>query len=110
MRLLLNLMCLIMLQSGGARPAPIQDIQQPPVPGGRIDVDTKLPNGKSQNDAILKAEYQKSLQDAAHLVELSRSLQRELRRNGSQVLSLSSLKKAEEIEKTAKQIHDRIRH
>jgi len=109
MHLLFNLMCLIMLQGGRGGSSQNMETQPPEMPP-RVETDTKLPNGKSQNEAILKAEYQKTLQDAARLVALSRSLQRELQRTDSHVLSYNSLKKAEEIEKTAKQIHDRLKH
>ena len=37
--------------------------------------DLKLPNGKSQRDEIVKADYKKNLQDAAGLVELSGEMQ-----------------------------------
>ncbi len=42
-------------------------------------------------------------------MELSQALKDELEANDSHVLSLSSLKKAEEIEKLAKRIHGRLR-
>ena len=105
MRLLLKLICLAAL-------IPLITAQQqipPPAIPPKEDTDRKLPNGKSQNEAILKAEYQRSLKDAAQLVELSQSLQQELQANDSHVLSVSSLKKAEEIEKIAKRIHGRLR-
>ena len=37
------------------------------------DRETRLPNGKSQQEEILKAEFQKTLQDAAELVKLARA-------------------------------------
>jgi ATP-dependent helicase/DNAse subunit B len=101
MRLLLTLLCLAMLSAQ-------QQIPPPDVPP-KEENDRKLPNGKSQNEAILKADYEKSLKDSARLVELSQSLQQELEANDSHILSISSLKKAEEIEKIAKRIHGRLR-
>lgn len=101
MRLVLNLVCLTVL-------AAQQQIPPPDIPP-KEDLDRKLPNGKSQNEAILKADYERSLKDAAQLVELSQALQQELQANDSHVLSVSSLKKAEEIEKLAKRIHGRLR-
>jgi hypothetical protein len=88
--------------------SPSQDITVPAIPP-KDDGDHKLPNGKSQNEAIMKAEYEKALKDSAQLVELSQLLQKELQSNDSHVLSLSSLKKAEEIEKIAKRIHGRLK-
>jgi hypothetical protein len=101
MRLLLSVLCLVMLF--GQQQIPPPDITP------KEETDRKLPNGKSQNEAILKAEYEKSLKDAAQLVELSQALKDELEANDSHVLSLSSLKKAEEIEKVAKRIHGRLK-
>ena len=71
--------------------------------------DVKLPNGKSQQDEILKAEYKKTLDDAAQLVKLSEELQDDLIKDDRYVLSLSSLKKAEDIEKLAKKIRTRLK-
>lgn len=69
----------------------------------------RLPNGKLQTDAILKAEHEKSLEEVAQLIKLAGELQQELEKNERFVLSLSSLKKAEEIEKLAKRLRGRIR-
>src|SRR5438270_9058205 len=71
--------------------------------------DTKLPNGKSQQEEILKADYQKTLQDAAELVKLSEELQDELIKEDRHVLSLASLKRTEDIEKLARKIRTRLR-
>jgi hypothetical protein len=106
MRLLLKLACLGTLLAGAVT---MSQVVIPTEPPPKPEVDHKLPNGKSQNEAILKSEYEKSLKDAAQLVELSQSLEKELKANDSHVLSMASLKKAEEIEKIAKRIHGRLR-
>ena len=72
--------------------------------------DVKLPNGKSQKDAILKAEYDQNLKDAARLVELSGELKQDLEKGNRFVLSMATLKKTDEIEKLVKQIRSRMRH
>lgn len=79
----------------------------PEPPGSSADI--KLPNGKSQREEILKADYRKNLKDAAELVELAQSLQEEMEKETSHVLSISSLRKTEEIEKLAKRIRSRMR-
>ena len=71
--------------------------------------DVKLPNGKSQQEEILKAEYQKTLQDAAELVKLAEQLQDDLIKEDRHVLSIASLKKTEDIEKLAKKIRTRLK-
>lgn len=71
--------------------------------------DTKLPNGKSQRDAIAKLNHEKSLKDAADLVEMATSLRDELQKAGTFVVPLASVKKTEEIEKLARRIRGRLK-
>jgi hypothetical protein len=71
--------------------------------------DLKLPSGKSQKEEILKADHEKNLKDAAALIELAGKLQQELEKNDRYVLSVSSIRKTEEIEKLAKRIRTRMR-
>jgi hypothetical protein len=71
--------------------------------------DAKLPNGKSQQEEILKADYQKTLQDASDLVRLAEQLQDDLIKEDRHVLSIASLKKAEDIEKLARKIRTRLK-
>lgn len=80
--------------------------RDPSKPGEAV----RLPNGRLQQDEILKADHEKSVKDAAQLIELSESLKKELEKDDSHVLSISSLKKTEEIEKIAKRIRARIKH
>ena len=77
----------------------------PAPPPGEI----RLPNGKSQQEEILKADHEKDLKDASQLIELAEQLKQELEKNDRHVLSVSSLKKTEEIEKIAKRIRSRLR-
>ena len=72
--------------------------------------DAKLPNGKSQQEEILKAEHEKSLKDAAALIDLAEQLKADLEKNDRYVLSLATIKKTEEIEKLAKKIRTRLHH
>jgi hypothetical protein len=87
-------------------PAQFPHQEQPPPP----PEETRLPNGKLQRDEILKAEYEKSLQDSRELAKLAGELKTDLEKNDRYVLSLQTLKKTEEIEKLAKRIHDRMKH
>ena len=72
--------------------------------------DLKLPNGKSQRDEILKQEREQNIRDAAQLAQLAEELKTDLEKNDRFVLSLSTLKKTDDIEKLAKKIRDRMRH
>jgi hypothetical protein len=82
--------------------------REPEEPPGAGDV--RLPNGKSQREEILKAEYEKSLKDAAALIDLAEQLKADLEKNDRHVLSIATLKKTEEIEKIAKRIRTRLHH
>lgn len=71
--------------------------------------DVKLPNGKSQKDEILKSEHEQNLKDADELVQLSEELRDSLAKNDRYVLSLTDLKKTDDIEKLVKKIRGRLR-
>jgi hypothetical protein len=90
--------CLASGQEGMPRP------QQEP----QEQEDVKLPNGKSQREEILKDEHQKSLRDIKEILEQAGQLQAELEKGDYMVLSVSSLRKAERIEKLARQIRTRL--
>ena len=87
------------------QPPPRYDRQEP-----SDNTDTRLPNGKSQQEEILKAEHEKTLKDAAALIELAEQLKADLEKNDRHVLSIAALKKTEEIEKLAKRIRTRLHH
>ena len=70
----------------------------------------KLPNGKSQKEEILKAEYRQNLKDAAALADLAEQLKADLEKNDRYVLSMATLKKTDDIEKLARKIRSRLRH
>ena len=71
--------------------------------------EVRLPNGKLQREEILKADHEKSLEDAAKLVELTEELKSELEKNDRHILAISTLKKLEEVEKLTKRIRSRLR-
>jgi len=81
--------------------------QQPPLAPEKPDI--LLPSGKSQRQEILKADHKKSRAEATQLAELAQQLQEALEKTEHHVLDLRLLKKAEEIEKLARRIKDRMR-
>lgn len=87
-------------QSPPERPFP-PEIEQPG--------DVRLPNGKLQRDEILRADYEKTLEDARSLARLSSELKSDLEKGDYDVLSLATLKKTGEIDRLARRIHDRLR-
>jgi hypothetical protein len=74
------------------------------------DGEVPLPTTKAQQEEILKADHERDLKDVAQLIDLAGQLKEELEKNDRHVLSISSLKKTEEIEKLAKRIHSRLVH
>jgi cell division septation protein DedD len=91
--------CFAVAQSGGTRSQSAAE----------DETNVRLPNGKMQRDEILKAEHEQNLKDAARLADLAEQLKRELEKNDRYILSVSSLKKTDEIEKLVKKIRSRLR-
>jgi hypothetical protein len=108
MKLMLQRAALILSLAGMAGLA--QQADEPPlaIPSGQSDV--RLPNGKMQRDEILKAEHEQNVKDAARLVELTQDLKESIEKDDRYVLSISTLKKTDEIEKLVKKIRSRLRH
>jgi hypothetical protein len=91
-----------------------QDTGQTPARPGQHplpepDEDTRLPNGKSQKDAISKQAHEEALKDVESLIHLAEDLRDELKHAGEYVMSVSSLKKTEEIEKLARHIRGKLK-
>ena len=71
--------------------------------------DLRLPDGKSQKQEILKAEHKKSKEEAAELLTLAQELKDEIDKDPYQVVNLRLIKKAEDIEKLARNIKNRMK-
>lgn len=79
-----------------------------PVPG--VPDDIRLPNGKLQRDAILKADYDENIKDARNLIDLTKSFELDLEKSDQYTLSLGLLKKLDDIDRITKRIRNRMRH
>lgn len=73
------------------------------------DDDRKLPNGKSQKDAMAKQAHLDALKDAETLYSLAEDLRDNLKKAGNYVVDVSTVKKTEEIEKLARHIRSRLK-
>jgi hypothetical protein len=102
---------LLSLGAGGLLAAQDQTQQQPVprLPPPNPSEDEKLPNGKSQKDAIAKEEHEQALKEANDLVAIAEQLKDELQKAGDYVVPFSSVKKTEEIEKLARRIRGRLK-
>jgi hypothetical protein len=87
---------------------PEQDQRRRPFPPNPNE-DTRLPNGKSQKDAIAKDNHEQALKESEDLVTAAQQLRDEIKRAGSYVVPVSSVKKTEEIEKLARRIRGRLK-
>jgi hypothetical protein len=73
------------------------------------DEDVKLPNGRSQKDAISKQAHEDALKEVESLIRLAEDLRDELKHSGEHVVAVSSFRKTEEIEKLARQIRGKLK-
>lgn len=83
-----------------------------PRPNGDLSVpDPSLrgPDGKDRTQELLKADHASNLKDLSTINKLSDDIKMELEKNDRHVLSVSALKKLDEIEKIAKRIRGRMR-
>ena len=81
-------------------------------PGQRRQFPDEEPPSKlkqEQLERMLKEDHKKSLDDSSELVKLSEELKIELEKTDRHVLSVSAMKKTEEIEKISKRIRARMR-
>ena len=67
------------------------------------------PDVKLPREAIVKDDYKRNLQDAARLASLAEELKSELENGDKYVVSVKTMKKAEDIEKLARNIHSRLK-
>ena len=71
--------------------------------------DPKLPDGTSQQEAILKQDHEMSLKEADELIKFAESLKADLHKNDRHLLSVSTLKSLDSIERIAKRIRKRLK-
>jgi hypothetical protein len=71
--------------------------------------DIRLPSGKMQKDEILKADHEKTLEDAARLLKAAEDLKIELEKTDMHVLSVSTLKQLDNIDRLTKRLRSRLK-
>jgi hypothetical protein len=69
----------------------------------------RLPDGRLQSEAILKADYQQNLKDLDEMTGLIEAIKKDLEQNTHHVLSIKSLKQLEEIERLSRRVRSRIK-
>jgi hypothetical protein len=91
--------------------ATAQDDSTQHLPQGPPDEsqERRLPDGRSQNDAIAKQRHEEALKDARQLVTLAEQVRDEVEKAGRFVVPITTIKKTEEIEKLARKIRGRLK-
>lgn len=70
--------------------------------------DIRLPDGKLQSEAIIKAQHEKSLEEVQEMKKLILDFTDEFEKSDRHVVSVQTVRKLEEIEKRAKRIRTRL--
>ncbi len=93
----------------GAQDPLEQEPHRLPLPNTHDHEDDRLPNGKSQKDAIAESDHKQAIKDAQSLVELANEIKADLEKAGSYVVPLGTVKKTEDIEKLAKKLRSLLK-
>jgi hypothetical protein len=86
-----------------------QDPTDRPPLGFPDPLDRKLPNGKTLRDGIVKADYERNLEDAAEMKRLATEIQEEFAQSDRYVMSAKMLKKLDDVERLSKDIRNRLK-
>ena len=68
------------------------------------------PPNKAERDAIAAEQYKKNVADAATLLQLATQLKADIENQSTQTLPATTTKEAEQIEKLAHGIRNRLKH
>jgi hypothetical protein len=102
----------LLLMASAALAVPLAPAQErPPRPGRpeEEDENPRLPNGKTQRNEILKADYQRNVKESRELADMAKQFADDLEKNDRFVLSVASLKQLDEIERLARRIRGRMK-
>ncbi len=69
----------------------------------------RLPNGRTQRDAILKADHAHNIEDVGEIIRVAEDLKTNLEKNTEYVLSVQDMKKLDDIEKLTRRIRSRMK-
>jgi len=102
-RRLLLLMAPAALATAAQLPEPQREkIEEKPV-------ETRLPNGKRQVDEILKADHEQNVRESRELAAMASSFQSEMEKTDRFVLSVSMLRRLDDMEKLVRRIRSRLK-
>jgi hypothetical protein len=105
---LAGFLSLVFDRQAGALQEQVPDERRPRLP--ELEDDPRLPDGKSQKNAIAKEQHEQALKDADQLVAMAQDLRDQIKQAGTFVVPLSSIKKTEDIEKLARRLRGRLKY
>ncbi len=111
-RTIISILLGSLLAGGGGRLRAKQDAQLPGQQKPKLpepDEEPRLPDGKSQKNAIAKEQHEQALKDAGELVDAAQQLRDEIQKAGNYVVPFGAVKHAEQIEKLARRIRGRLK-
>ena len=82
----------------------------PPAPRGADDEPAPPSKGPSRNIKMMKESFEQTQKDTAELYDLATQLKEEVEKADENTLSLTVMKKAEEVEKLAGKIKNRMKN
>ena len=114
-KLLLGFGLLLLLVFGVLADGGFAQRSQPPFPSSQRSIDKRPsfrmpPDSPSLNRRLLRESFEKTQQDTAELYDLATALRDEMENATEDVLSVAVMKKAEEIEKLAEKIKNRMKN
>lgn len=81
----------------------------PPLPGSRDDPHKRLPDGRLQNEAILKEDYERNLRDLTEMDAILQRLEKALGKPGAAAADRELQRSLQEVEKLSRRIQGRMR-
>ena len=101
---------LILLATMAGVLVPAQDPRRgPEIPSTPDKIeDVRLPNGKSQREEMLKADYTKNVADAAELARLAGEVKDEIEKGDRYAVSVKTLKKLDDVARLTRNIRGRL--
>ncbi|MBM3786426.1 MAG: hypothetical protein FJW30_18870 [Acidobacteria bacterium] len=96
----------LILLAFGVVLAPGQPPAAPPPNDGAV---LRTPDGRNRTEMILKADHEASLKDVEQIRKLIEEVKIDMEKNDRHVLSISTLKKLDEIERLTKRVRGRMK-
>lgn len=103
MRALILSACLLSL-SGHSQNLPLGSQETNP----RKEEPKRLPDGSLQSEAILKSDHKRTIEDLEAIKSTIAEIEAEFEKNNYHVLSVTALKKLEDVEKRSRRIRERL--